>query len=202
HRVLELRGKAWLQQVADYRGSAKTEGLRGPTGRVFPMGAGVIGVAATLGRAIVVRRERDFDRALAIAHFSRLRARTVRSGVQSIFALPFTTAQGTTTMVLFMDSFEKALFDEAPSDSGSRAESTRARIFSAGQGFCRYLDDLAADPGADFRFVDGDFVGQAVTPSQGSRLQRFESIEILPGPVPELQTVTILDVFYAERRAV
>jgi hypothetical protein len=189
HRVLEIHGELWLQQASEYRGSASPEALAGPLGRIFPIDSGLIGLAARLGRAISVTRENDFDRAMEAVRFGRLQARRVREGVRSIFAVPFRTISGV-TMVLFMDSFEKLLFQET-----ATPPSLRDHVLNSCRGFAAYLDDLAKDQRGDFRFTGSDFTGCPIDSSLATSAAGFASLRILESPVPELRHVTFFDVF-------
>ena len=116
HRMVDIDGKAWFQQVTDYFGTPDD-----PTGigRVFPAERGIIGMACRLGRCTLVRRKEEaiFDEVWNLAKLYDSGAKKIRPDVKVLLAWPFFASKSEdeakrVLFVLFVDSDDPNFLDE------------------------------------------------------------------------------------------
>ena len=138
HRLLEIRGVRFIQQIAQYAGTRRT----GPPGRVIEVHAGIVGLACRTGLPIVIRYGPKWNDL-----WQRLNATpehgisTIADRVHSMFTCPFFApgknqddpeAPKLVSLVLFMDSELEDFF----------SEDVLRIVFSASAGFVKNLDML------------------------------------------------------------
>jgi hypothetical protein len=119
HRLLELDGEDWFQQIAPYFGEGD---LDGASGRIFPATGGIVGLACQTGRIVVVRSrtKTTFEKVTTKSKFKTIDAREIRKEVRAIFACPIFVPRQTSrtrdrvNLVLFADAVdERAFTDDA-----------------------------------------------------------------------------------------
>jgi hypothetical protein len=133
HRIVRLGDRDLFQQVSPYRGRLATnQRSRGGVGRVFPVDAGVGGLAIRLGAPVLFRRDAgSIEQMKALTNFTELEARPIEEHVNSIFACPFfSAADDRVLFLLFADSSAPDFFDD---------EVLRT-LFAACRGFVTNLD--------------------------------------------------------------
>ncbi|HXQ36907.1 MAG TPA: hypothetical protein VN843_23045, partial [Anaerolineales bacterium] len=153
HRILDIRGQTFFQQVAYYAGNAG-ERLKGSPGRVFPIETGLVGLVCRQGVPITAKKESEADwdalwRALTLTEHD---ANAVGPKVGAIMGCPFFIRSADAThrhvcLVLFIDSEQAVFFDESILDT----------IFAASAGFVSNLDERVRCE--DVRFATRSFLG-------------------------------------------
>lgn len=121
HRLAHFDESSSFQQIAPYAGSNKTPNkLDGAPGRIFPVTGGIVGLACQTGALAVAQHKSNklWERLWNEAALPAIAARTIKSGVKSIFACPIFSPKSTATsrdkvsLVIFADSTRKDFFDE------------------------------------------------------------------------------------------
>lgn len=153
HRVLDIRGQIFFQQVAYYAGNAGKR-LNGSPGRVFPIETGLVGLVCRRGTPIAAEKQTEAGweglwRALTLTEHD---AKPVDPKVSAIMGCPFfipsdDAADRHVGLVLFIDSEHTNFFTDSILDI----------IFAASAGFVSNLDKRVRSE--DVRFATRSFRG-------------------------------------------
>jgi hypothetical protein len=153
HRILDIRGEIFFQQVAYYAGNAGTR-LNGSPGRVFPIETGLVGLVCRRGAPIAATKKTkgDWERLWNALALTEHDAKPVDPKVSAIMGCPFFVPSENATqrhvgLVLFIDS-ERANFF---------TDSILETIFAASAGFVHNLDERVKSE--DVRFATRSFRG-------------------------------------------
>lgn len=152
HRVIRLGDKEWFQQITPYKGLL-ADGQEGGSSRIFPVEAGIVGLAVRTGRAVVFRREQSrFEEMKAKIRFEKLLAQPIQVHVDSIVACPFFYAPDERSgrkvaFVIFADTSEKEFFDD----------DVLRMMYAACKGFVRNIEEALAE--GRIRQVSSEYAG-------------------------------------------
>ncbi|HKB68093.1 MAG TPA: FAD-dependent oxidoreductase [Pyrinomonadaceae bacterium] len=183
HRLLDIQGKAFFQQVAYYAGT-RTEGS---PGRVFEVETGLVGLVCRSGAPIRARRKNKKDwarlwKALALKEHG---AQPVNTKVQAILACPFFVPSEVgnerhVSLVLFIDSEQVDFFTPKILET----------VFSASAGFVHTLDERVET--GDVRFATRSFRGYKPKLRAGDR-QIFDEFKHILQVVDEAEFQQFVD---------
>lgn len=153
HRILEIQGKKFFQQVAYYAGNAGPR-LTGSPGRVFPLETGLVGLVCRQGAPIraTKKTEADWQRLWSALMLTEHDAKPVDPKVSAIMGCPFfipsdNPENPNVCLVLFIDSEQPDFFTQSILDT----------IFAASAGFVSNLDERVRC--GDVRFATRSFRG-------------------------------------------
>lgn len=173
HRVARIGEEEVFQQVSPYRGLL-IERQRGGTGRIFPVGPGMVGLALRTGRPIVFRRQTDeLGEMEGATAFGKLLAQPIEPHVDSMIACPFFaadpagTGEARVNFVLFADTSDRSFFED-----------DRLRLlYAACKGFVHNIEESLAE--RRLRQVTSAYPGyRAESPLDSAEAARFEAVGI------------------------
>jgi len=87
HRVIQIQGRSYYQQIARYAGTAQDE--HSSIGRTFDLNAGLGGLCCRLGQPVVLQKGAGFDEVRARLELKLTPARPIASSTESFLAVPF-----------------------------------------------------------------------------------------------------------------
>jgi hypothetical protein len=183
HRVVDIRGEKFFQQVAYYAGTRTS----GSPGRVFELETGLVGLVCRRGAPIRARKKNKKDwarlwKALALKEHG---AQPVNTKVQAILACPFFVPsedgnERHVSLVLFIDSEHVDFFTRKILET----------VFSASAGFVHNLD--ARVETGDVRFATRSFRGYKPKLRAGDR-QNFDEFKHILQVVDEAEFQQFVD---------
>jgi hypothetical protein len=170
HRVVDIRGEKFFQQVAYYAGTRTS----GSPGRVFELETGLVGLVCRKGAPIVARKtdKKVFQRLWEALALTKHGAKKVDNRVQAILACPFFALSDDgrdryVCMVLFIDSERVNFF----------SQEILKTVYAASAGFVHSLDGRAKS--GDVRFATRSYRGYKPKLRAGDRQVLKEYNQIL-----------------------
>jgi hypothetical protein len=172
HRLIQLRGENYYQQMSPYWGSRRA----GEPSRIFNVDVGLVGLACRTGIPIVLKRGdnqtwKELWEILRAGHGTSIR--TPRDSISSILAFPV-FVQGPNnrfvSLVIYADSERPDIFVR-----GDDSSPILTRLFHAASGFVESCDHLQSK--RVLRFARSTFWGIIPDPNRDAELIRALAAE-------------------------
>ncbi len=156
HRVVEIGGRQFYQQIAPYRGTR----VSGDPGRIFGVDVGLVGFACRTGLPVTLRKGANWNSIWALLKASTAsNVRTAPEDIESLFAFPIygpSDGNKRVSLIVYADSRSPTFF--WPAEGASAASSdVLARLNRAAVGFIENCVDLSKR--GIIRFARSSFQG-------------------------------------------
>ncbi|GGD64336.1 hypothetical protein GCM10011514_30360 [Emticicia aquatilis] len=167
NRFIEINNSIFFQQLCRYGGTIKYES-ESNIGRIFNAKFGLVGYAAAINEAVLLRRKGDFDKAVSLMDVDSLKSNPIRPSLNSMLAIPIYSLDSDNNKkincALYIDSSEIDFFSDKVIDL----------IINTCQGFIITIDKMVVNN--DIKVVKSQING--TIPAGNKHSEKLESIKI------------------------